>query len=577
VDEYDKQRKFQRLIVGLVCLVSALLPIGNLAALPITIRGSTTLHAHVIVDGQAHVIRGTLTDDIGAPVKGVDVFLQLQSPQGTMLALPKGSSCVPQAPAPRLNQGTYTIKTNTEGRFCLRVPLFADQAKLKIEFTGNKTLKGSEQSLPFQAGAGKIFLKWDPRPETIDLDLPRVLVHVTVGTADDSQLSFENVSLGLFTENNQKLATSITDERGHAFFEIQTKQLSGPSPGTLEVRASSSKQLIVPLKASVIKMAHVTLIASQPTKALVPHDGFSIVVVAESSRGPVQSGAIEARVGETSVGVGSVKQGKAVVPMHFDVPESTVLPIQFTYLPDSQRYRPEKALVLNVPVSPPSPWRRAPLFLVGIGLLGWLARSWRRAPASKTARDSVVDGSKVRVPKAEIIEEGPRLATGYEGRVVDAHDGYAIQQALVRVLLGDFLGQRVVIETVTDGQGRFSLHGAYDASHRMVIESEFHSLLERPMPMPGRMTVTLMTRRRALLERLVIAVKKAGGVWGESKEPTPNQVAKVAQANYQEKPAAWAKAVDESTYGPHEVDREKEAQVIALETELSNLPRKARM
>jgi hypothetical protein len=82
----------------------------------------------------------------------------------------------------------------------------------------------------------------------------------------------------------------------------------------------------------------------------------------------------------------------------------------------------------------------------------------------------------------------------------------------------------------------------------------------------------LVTRRRALLERLVRWARRRGAPFDSSTEPTPGHVRRVAARSSVSEVEAWATKVEDAVYGPEKVTASVEQQVRAVEPRAAVLP-----
>jgi hypothetical protein len=100
---------------------------------------------------------------------------------------------------------------------------------------------------------------------------------------------------------------------------------------------------------------------------------------------------------------------------------------------------------------------------------------------------------------------------------------------------------------------------------RLEVRAPFHVDLIRALPPPGRLSIALVQRRRALLDRLVAWARRAGAPWTTPGEPTPGDVARVARRVGSGSVAGWAERLEVAAYGPEPVDEAAEQAVRAHE------------
>jgi hypothetical protein len=162
-----------------------------------------------------------------------------------------------------------------------------------------------------------------------------------------------------------------------------------------------------------------------------------------------------------------------------------------------------------------------------------------------------------------VIERGPPRG-GWRGRVLDAHDGAPVAGARVAITGPAFGGGGRAATTTTDDEGRFELphvDGANAEGAQIETTARWHARLARPLPIPGYVAIHLVSRRRALLERLVEWARRRGRPWADAGEPTPGHVVRVAKDRRARDVEGWAKAVERAAYGPEPPDEGAEAEV----------------
>jgi hypothetical protein len=546
--------------VGLLWLLLVALWSPPVEAVKVMVKGSAAMEGQVQVDGGAQLVRGKLRDDLGGPVVGARVVVEiLQGDGGAVAGLaPRpcgGGALLPQA------QGGYSVDTDAQGVFCLRAARLPQRGLLKLQFAGRGGLSGAAVELPFDTEHPLASLAWDPRPEAIDLDVPQARFAAVFGGAPGVGAP---TAVDLLDERGKTLATASTDERGRVLFEVATAQLAGPGGG--ELIAKPRRPGAAEIRAKVLRSARVTLVASAPAEAIIPHDGHRFVIAAETLRGGAEGGVVEARLGSEILGAGTVRGGRAEVSAAFDVPAEGSVDVTLRYLPSSPELRAGEALVLRVPVRPPSPLRKAPLLLVGVLLLGWLARGWKRPPRSeRPAPRSAPPEEEAVLP--EVSAEPEVGARGWRGVVLDAHERRPLAGVEVRVVARDFYGEHEVQRATTDGQGRFEFEGDWTPTLALQAMAPWHVAVERPLPKPGRLALGLVSRRRALLERLATTARRL--LPEQPQEPTPEQLARHYEGRSREGGARWARAVEAAVFGQAPVGVKEEAQLSEPESDLS--------
>ena len=545
-------------------LLAALLTSTNAQAIKIAIRGTSTLEARSEQDGDALVVRGLLRDDVGSAIVGGQIELGASGESGERLGLPQPRSCAGDASStpPKATQDAYTLSTDASGAFCVRIPGGARKGKINLWYAGSTVLGSSAFELPFEPTSQVPTLVWEPKPEQIELDVPRATVSVRAIVS--SGVERPAMTLGLF-DGEKRLSSVRVGGDGLVTFDISTADISGPSVNEIEVRALDLPG-VVPIKTKVPRVARVALVGSAPAKPVVPHDGFTLELLAETTRGPCPTGAIEAIVDNEPVGVGRVEGGRALVKPAFDVVHEGVVKMDLRFISTTPALKGGSPLSLQVPVKPPPFWRSLPLVGLGFAVLLWMMRGWRRAP--KVEQAAPVEPHEVK-PEMLVNHAVAPAAGGWGGVVLDAHDGSPIDGAAVMIVGRDFVGERVLQTTTTDRAGRFHLDGEWAMGRVLVIEGSLHSTMSQPLPKPTGLTIKLVTRRRALLDKLLNAARQAGGRWWPAQqELTPRQVSEAALELGRQDVHDWAEKTENAVFGPDVVDATREAQVEQASADL---------
>jgi len=247
--------------------------------------------------------------------------------------------------------------------------------------------------------------------------------------------------------------------------------------------------------------------------------------------------------------------------------------LRVRYVPDTPWFLPTDASDLVQPLRPASPWREFGLLAAGIGVVAWLVASrLPLRPASVRGGPEAI-AAEDRIGRVEVVSSDTSPgASG--GRVVDAHEGAPIAGARLAIERPGFERSTIVVETVSDAAGAFSFGKAeIRPGDQLVAEGPWHGHLRLPMPPGGNLLVTLVARRRALLDRLVAWARRRGRPFDGTAEPTPAQIRRAARAMGQDALAAanvnasiqaWADAVERAAYGGEPIDARRESEVDGL-------------
>ncbi|WP_437281822.1 carboxypeptidase regulatory-like domain-containing protein [Sorangium sp. So ce375] len=541
------------------------------APLRIHVRGSAQIDAVAWTEpNDGFVVRGTVVDDARSAIAEAPLSIDALTSTGAPTGLPAMDGCAADGAArvrePRPSQGGYVIATDERGGFCLRGRAPLAGATLRIRFPGGKLYDAVEAKIPIEANAAPlapVILRFDPPVDAVDLDRPTVNVTVALridrsGARDvPSGAPFERERLPVVLEDERgaQLAEAPTGGDGRARFELPTERLDGAGQGMLRARFDGTATLAKAIVSQgVVRYAQVTLELSRPVEPTRAEDGVPIDLEVRSSRGPVEGGVVEAlRAGEP-VGAAAVTDGKARVIAAFTAEREGTVPITLRYVPASPWWIPGAELAIDVPVAGPGAWRQLALGAAVLAIAGWVLGGWRRAPKRAAARAS--DERPVAPPgRAGVRVMGPlEGATGWRGAVADAHDGTPIARAEITIVVPAFDGSGVIARALTDDVGEFLLEAPYRSDAKLVVRAPTHSSHEQALPSPSKLGIALVTRRRAVLDRLVRWARRQGAPFEGPPEPTPGHVRRVASRVQQREVELWASRIEHAAFGPDPVD-----------------------
>ncbi|MFT3771943.1 MAG: carboxypeptidase-like regulatory domain-containing protein [Minicystis sp.] len=582
-----------RLAAAALLLATALLPGAAIAQpapppLRVHVRGGAEVHAVAGSERGEITIRGELIDDAGAAIANAPVVVTATA-EGTHAPLKLGplSPCEGSSARGAGRGGDEAvIETDDRGGFCATGRAPAEKLVLKLKFRGSKLYDTAEMEVPVTAETERLqraLLRFEPPPETIDLDRETVTVTAAL-RVERSELfrpsaagSAQRASLPLVLEDERHahVAEAVTGGDGRARFEVKTSALAGPGAGELVVRFGGNAVLGKAEDAKpIVRRAEARLALEHPIDPADPEDGVPIDIVVTTSRGPVSGGVVEVRravpaaltIAGDSLGAGTVDEhGHARVVAAFAAAGATKVPLLVRYVPAAPWYRAGPELRVEVEVKGPGILRQVLLAAVVIGAAVWVASGWRRAPRPRELPG--VDGATA-PPSGragvQVIASPPDLA-GWRGTVADAHDGSPIAGASLAIVAPSFQGDGTVGRTTADERGAFTLEGAYRNDARLVVTSPDHATHEQALPPPSVLRVALITRRRAILERLVRWARQRGAPFDGAPEPTPGHVRRAAARASVAEVEAWAGHVEQAVYGPERVDEAREREIRGAE------------
>ena len=570
-------------VLALAVFASTLGWAGPAAAIKIHVKGSAQIEAVASAEQEGFTVRGELTDDVGVPIGTTSLGLSAFAPDSPKRAmqLPVPLSCDAsgrgRSTVTRPSPEEYSIQTDEHGAFCVRGTAPLVKGTLRLQFPGNKLYEAVELRIPVDADPSRLartVLRFEPPPEIIDLDKETALVTASlrIDRSESNRLFVnaptrrEGLTLVLEDERGQKVDEAVTGGDGRGRFELKTKALAGPGAGELRLRFDATGALAkATATQAVIRRAQVSLSLAHPLEASDPEEGIPIDIDVGSSRGPVAEGVVEALRGTVSVGAGPVVSGKARVVVAFAADRSGPVPLLLRYVPSAPWWRAGPTLQIDARVAGPGIARQIILAALVVAIAAWIVAGWRRAPKKALAAD-LEGGTAPPSGRPGVQVMGATAGqTAWRGHVNDAHDGTPIAGARLRIVVPAFDGDGIAGEATTDERGAFVLEGSHRSDARLVVDSPVHSTYEQALPQPSLLSVALVTRRRALLDRLVRWARRQGAPFDGPPEPTPGHVRRAAARSEAGEVEAWARRVENAAFGADDVDEGMEQDVRAAE------------
>jgi len=569
--------------------LGAVLPtsVAAQAAPRVAVHGGSRIDAHAARSQGKVVLSGTVVDDTGRAMPQARVVVAATPGDGgdggdggadIALASAAAESCsLPPAGLPSLDRADrLSLPADDAGRFCVRLALPSGRYVVHLETTATGLLDGAKLDLPVDPALLPVTLRFDPERAVLPLDDDTTILDVVASTEDDGVTSAAaGLPLTLTNETGAPLGTATTDGTGHARFVVDAARLGPPGRGELRVAFVGSADAEASTHAMPVeRRTRVDLVAPDATGARLPpgspEEGIALrllAVPACARRGcaGAPTGTVEALSADAVVGAAPVEGGAARVVVTFSMPGGETTPLRVRYLPDAPWFVPGPELSLEQPVRAPSPWKRFPLLAAGLAVALWLvlARMPRRARGSGAARASRAPPLPAGVgAHVELVRAGSS-SNGWTGRLLDAHDGGAVAGARVAIERPGFEGVETVAQTTSEADGAFAL-GPVDArpGDELVAEGRVHAAIRRPLPPAGELQITLVLRRRALLERLVAWARRRGRPFDAQPDATPGHVRRAAGQDVAL--ARWAEAVERAAYAGGEVDQRTQSEVDRL-------------
>jgi hypothetical protein len=561
--------RLQRELVGGAFVVFAFVATQNraYAAPHVRVRSAARIEAHATYADGALRLEGTLTDDAGAALEAESVSVSLaeaEPPHGSFSLQP-----CPGAKASDVGESTHGgsfARTDEGGRFCVatKMPL-PQRCVANFTWGGAPLIEGTTLALAINPSLSSVELRFDPEPTVLSLEREPFGIEAIASFSDKTTPSPpQGLRLRLTNELDTELGLGTTDASGRVRFVLAPAQAGPPGKGELRVTFDGS--------AATERTSHVAQIERHARVSLsvpdakgealpagTPDEGVAVVVLARTAAGArIPTGSIEALVEGSPVGAALIENGQARLVLTFSAAEGTLAEIQLRYHAGAPWFESGEDVFLRLPVVPASPWRGLPLLIAGLAVVVWLSLGRAgRAPKQRRAAPNwkASTSTEARVTVVRAVREG---GTGWTGQVMDAHDTTAIAGAEIEIVRSGFDGSHTIAHTTTDETGRFELPGEEQRKgDELQASSRLHATLCLRAPAFGEIEIVLVLRRRALLDRLIGWARAQGAPFDAAREPTPAQVARIADPDA----ARWARKVERAAFGPEEVDARVERDV----------------
>jgi hypothetical protein len=556
----------------------------------IHLRGMARIDAHVARSHGKLVLSGTITDDMGALAPHARVAVELSTEwRGAYDRLVPLAPFAPEAcgdggQAPLLERPDRGVTiADASARFCVRLSPPTGRYVAHLEASAGTFVDGTRIDLPVDLALEPVTLRFDPERRELALDEESVPIDVVASTDEDGvTAASSNLPVALSNEAGGLLGSTTTDAAGRARFVVAGALFGPVGRGELRVSFSGSAQAGASSYAMVVeRRAHVAIDAPAASAGRLPfatsEKEVALRVVAKTTcaaRGcaGVPTGTIAVRVGEGDssriVGAAPLVGGEARVVVTFATPAEGEgdTPVRLDYVPDVPWFETGEPLRLTQPLRPPDAWDKLLLALTGIGVVGWLGVG--RLPRRSDAKDRGPKRSKVPEVAARVeLVKASDATRQWTGQVLDGHEASPVAGARVSIERPGFERARTVAQVVCDAEGRFVLAPDDKAEglrpgDRLVAEGPLHAAHDAPAPPFGEIRIALVSRRRALLDRLVAWARRKGRPYDAAPEPTPGHVQRMARSGDTVK--AWAEAVERAAYAGSAIDARAEAEVDHL-------------
>jgi hypothetical protein len=502
-------------------------------------------------------LRARLLDDSGKPLPAASVHVGAFESSETLQL----STCDPSRGRRRSPRDPFT--TDADGRLCVHLARSTAQGSVQLEFRGDVLHLPAQAQVPLHTSLTTLQLAFEAPSIELSLDQPTHRLRLSVAGANQIE-PFPAITVVL-EEAGRALPLEATEWSRSAdalSFSVRSDQLGTPGPARLVARHVGSA-LAVPAQAEIValRVASVALSAEAVARS---SSGAELSVRAQTSAGPPTSGWIEATEAGELVGTSALSEGSA--QLQVATRSTPTVTLSLRYRADDPWWLPSEPIELTLAAPASEEPTRWPWLLL-LTPIGYVCLRALQRPAQRQATPS---RRRKAAPVLGLRPGNAVAATGWNGRVTDAHDGLPVAGARVEALLPTLRATTSGPVAITDASGHFDLPAVLHTlpeGARLYVSAPLHTEVERPLPPQGRVDIVLMSRRRMLLRRLVRWARSLGPPWARSPagEPTPADIAGVALRRGDLKTARWAESVQAAAFSDVEVDHTLEASLRAQE------------
>jgi len=304
-----------------------------------------------------------------------------------------------------------------------------------------------------------------------------------------------------------------------------------------------------------MRTATVGLTLASPSDDGSVEAGSALTLHVASALGPVATGVIEARALGRSMAAARVKDGRATLTLPEANQRALTPSVSLQYVGGSPGWIAGGPLELRVrPVARSYVryvvWVAAAALAALVVVLGW-----RRPGRPRLPKPTAAPKLRARVELLEAFGD----SGGYRGFVRDAHDGEPVSLAALSFLESG-ANRRVLTQIRVGADGAFAAEErSFPLGTLIEVTAPFHATLTAALPVPGVIELSLVSRRRALLDRLVSWAERHGKPWIRAAgEPTPAHVAVAASKEGESQVERWARELEQLAYGPNPPDAASE-------------------
>ncbi|RYZ05776.1 MAG: hypothetical protein EOO73_18955 [Myxococcales bacterium] len=508
------------------------------------VSGKASFSVEARSTGATFQVRATLSDEVGRPLPNAELRLRVIDAAN--------APALHRCGAPRSGSAAeLLIATDKLGRVCVDASGF-EHGVLELSFQDPRGyLDRAAASVRLPEDVKPVFeVGFDPPLATLSLDEPAQELGLVARSLDGSTAPVgAELVLSMSAEGTERVLGRVALDGLAEIHRLTfvSRSFERPGPARLLGRLMSrTGEELARTTLPVLRTATVELqVAPGAASAVTP--GGTLPVRATSALGPAPVGVVEVRSLGRSVAAARVTSGVASI----NLPSPGVAPLgralTLEYVGAGPGWLSGPPLELNVLPAGPSYGRYALWILAAAFAALAVVLGWRRPPRALP----VAEEPPLR-PRASVeVLESFGAEGGYQGFVRDAHEGFGISPAVVS-FIGPGENRPVLFQTRSGTEGTFRVEASsFPAGTQVEVTAPFHATLVAELPGPGVLQLSLISRRRALLERLVRWAERRGKPWTRAAgEPTPAHIAAVATQEAEPQVERWARGLEHLAFGP---------------------------
>ncbi len=539
----------------------------------VRVRGTAKVEALVEALPDRLLARGRVLDDAGQPVPNASIALRVLDGHAVrkFRAWAPCDAAVRNVGEEQPGREELVVLAGVDGQFCAAFEPKTD-GNIELRVLNSDWLVGSAQTVAIDRTRRSLEMNLDSFSDTLPLDRKSHILHVDANVLPAYQSDDAVHEVKLRLELHEGDATRTLSEikarpNERTEIEVRSADLGAPGQKELAISFAGSPWLKPGLATRHIQVVSLVSLNVPPTAQATAGQIFRQVVRVTSRAGAVMDGSVELQVEGSVVGIFPVSRGQAEPSLMLRAKTGGPSRLQYTFIPATPYLLPNHPVKQAVTVGA-EPGPSSLLWIFGVVIAAaWILTAWWRPKGSTHKLSSqTADAEPELGPGLELVRPLPPQA-GWTGRVVDAHTGQSLHNVSITLSAPSFTGTGVLETTLTDADGAFHLAAVPSSTGGVAIalHAPFHLSLAQQLPTNGELMVRLVSRRRALLDGLILWAQRRGRPWNRPGDPTPGYVARIADRHLAPEVTAWAESVEAAAFGAVPVDEPTERAVQTRE------------